>query len=633
MPVALRVLLVEDSPDDAELIVRTLQRSGFQPDWVRVDTEAAFLAALTPAPDLILCDYSMPQFDSMRALALTRERDPDVPFLIVSGTIGDDLGVRAMQAGADDYLLKDRLSRLGGAVTRALESARLRREKRLAEDSLTRLVRHAVIGMYRVTSEGRFLAVNPALCAMLGYASEAELLGTPIWALYSDPDERQRLLATLPRDKVLEATEVEWKRKDGRPIVLRLSGTRFRDPDTGLDGFEMVAEDVTGRRALENQLRHAQKMEAVGRLAGGIAHDFNNLLTAILGYTDLALSQAGPNDHWATDIREVQRAAESATHLTRQLLAFSRKEVVTPQLLRLDELATQMAPLLRRLLGEDIRLEIAGDPVHVRADRGHLEQVVMNLAVNARDAMPTGGALEIRTAVVTLQDPLALGLIGLPPGDYAQLTVSDTGCGMDDETQSHLFEPFFTTKEKGKGTGLGLSTVYGIVAQNMGRVVANSQVGRGTTFTIYLPRVEEPQEELEPSTPESPTAGSETVLLVEDDAAVRTLVATALRRKGYDVLEAADGTEGASVFEQRRADVRIIITDVVMPKMSGPTLVAWLRRASPEVRVLYLSGYTEDAMVRHGVAGIPCLQKPFTAQALLDKVRAVLDSPFSGGAQ
>ncbi len=630
--VALRVLLVEDNADDAGLIVRALERGGFQPDWVRVETEAAFLAELTPGLDLILCDHSMPQFSAIRALALLQERGRDVPFVIVSGMIGDDLGVQAMHAGADDYVLKDRLSSLGGAVMRALESGKLRDQKRLAEDSLKQLVRNAVYGMYRVTEAGRFLAVNPALCAMLGYDSEAELIGTPIWLLYADPAERSRLLAQLPRNAVIEGAEVQWKRKDGRPIGVRLSGIRFTDPGTGLDGFEMIAEDVTRRRALENELRHAQKMEAVGQLAGGIAHDFNNLLTAILGYADLALSQARPDGRWTADIREIQRAAERATHLTRQLLAFSRKEMVTSQFLRLDQLTTQMMPLLQRLLGEDIRLQITGDPAPVRADPGHLEQVVMNLAVNARDAMPTGGSLEIDTAVVTVHDPAARGFVDLPPGDYAQLTVTDTGCGMNGDTQSHLFEPFFTTKEPGKGTGLGLSTVYGIVAQNNGRIQVDSQVGRGTTFRIYLPCVEAPQEELEPTGLGSPSADSGTVLLVEDDDAVRKLLAASLRRKGYPVLEAANGEEGTALFEQWQADVQIVVTDVVMPKMSGAALVGWLRRVAPDVRVLYLSGYTEDAMVRHQITGMPFLQKPFTTQAFLDKVRGVLNSRFPGGA-
>jgi len=392
----------------------------------------------------------------------------------------------------------------------------------------------------------------------------------------------------------------------------------------------VLARDVTARRQLEDQLRQAQKMEAVGQLAGGIAHDFNNLLTAILGCTQLLLHATPPEDARREDVEEIKNAGLRAAELTRQLLAFSRRQVLAPKLLDMNSVVANMDKMLRRLIGEDVALvtELAADLGPVNADPGQLEQVLLNLAVNARDAMPQGGRLTIATANVVLTEEYAERHHRLPPGQYVLLAVSDTGVGMDEATQKHLFEPFFTTKEVGKGTGLGLATVYGIVKQSGGYIWVYSEPGHGTTVKVYLPRVAGAAEPL-PAAEAAPELrrGTETVLLVEDAAPVRTLARKSLENCGYRVLDAADGRAALDLSAHHAGGIDILVTDVVMPGMSGRELAERLAPLRPGMRVLYTSGYTDDAMVHQGVlrSGVAFLQKPFVPESLARKVREVLD--------
>jgi signal transduction histidine kinase len=395
-----------------------------------------------------------------------------------------------------------------------------------------------------------------------------------------------------------------------------------------------IARDITERKQLEAQYRQAQKMEAVGRLAGGVTHDFNNLLTIITGYSELLLgSQDVPASAHGL-IREIQRSGERAAALTRQLLAFSRKQVLTPTVLDLNVVVTGLEKMLHRLIGEDINLTIRLDPalVRIKADPGQLEQVIMNLVVNARDAMPSGGNLTIETRNAELTEAQARARPGLGKGLHALLVVADTGCGMDEETRAHLFEPFFTTKGPGKGTGLGLATVFGIVQQSSGHIEVESQVARGSTFLIYLPGVEEacPSPRSEPSLLPI-RGGTQTVLLAEDDDGVRLLARLALQSHGYTVLEARNGQEALTLCHEHQGSVHLLITDVVMPLMSGRELADRLKSRRPDIRVLYLSGYTGDTVLHHGVleTGLAFLQKPFTPAALARKVRDLLDQPES----
>jgi signal transduction histidine kinase/ActR/RegA family two-component response regulator len=427
----------------------------------------------------------------------------------------------------------------------------------------------------------------------------------------------------------VEGKEVHWRRKDGRSITVRLSGSAFKN-DRGETGFEMIAEDVSERRLLEEQLRQAQKMEAVGRLAGGVAHDFNNLLTVIKGYSELMLEELDNAHPLRTEVDEIKKAADRAASLTRQLLAFSRQQVLAPKVLDLNLIVQNMDKLLRRLLGEEVILTSVLAPTlgRVKADPGQVEQVIMNLAVNARDAMPKGGKLTIETSNVDLDENYTREHVAVKPGKYVMIAVSDTGMGMPEKVQARIFEPFFTTKEVGKGTGLGLSTVYGIVKQSGGYVWVYSEVGIGSTFKVYLPRVDAPLDAGSLTRQLITHPGNETVLLVEDEEGVRTLMRQVLQKHGYNVLEARDGGEALVVCERHQGKIDLLLTDVVLENMSGQDVAERLLRFRPDMKVLYVSGYADDAIVKHGVltAGAAFLQKPFTTEALARKIRHVLEA-------
>jgi two-component system, cell cycle sensor histidine kinase and response regulator CckA len=525
---------------------------------------------------------------------------------------------------------KEILTFVSQQVASAVEHKRNEQALRRSEWRYRSLVHSSVYGIYRASLEGKFLDVNPALIAMLGYESPEELLALdPHKDVFMHPEEHTRLLEEFRRSGRMDGIEVKWKRKNASPITVRISGRAVSNADEPADVLEAIAEDVTERRLLEDQFRQAQKMEAVGRLAGGVAHDFNNLLMVISGYTEVMLSQLDLDHPLHEKARAIQQASDRATTLTRQLLAFSRKQMLELKIVDVNAVVQDMERLLRPLIGENIELltRLAPDSGCTRADAGQLEQVLMNLVVNSKDAMPSGGQILIQTRNVTLTDAYRGEQTFISPGRYVLLSVGDNGAGMDRETQSRVFEPFFTTKEKGKGTGLGLSTVYGIVKQSGGYVMVHSEVGRGTTFNIYLPHADEPAE-VHGAAPASRTAigGSETVLLVEDEESVRQLVRDTLASRGYRVLEAENGQCGLTVASAHEGTIDLIITDVVMPGMSGRELADQLVAIRPEVKVLYLSGYTEDTIVSEGTieSGKAFLQKPFTLQALSRKVREVL---------
>jgi signal transduction histidine kinase/ActR/RegA family two-component response regulator len=388
-------------------------------------------------------------------------------------------------------------------------------------------------------------------------------------------------------------------------------------------------------RRSEEQLRQWQRVEAIGRLAGGVAHDFNNLLMTILGCSELLLRDFDSADPRREEVEEIRRAAQRATSLTHQLLAFGRRQVLQPRVLDLNEIVENMNRMLRRMIGEDIQFLTILTPGlwPVRVDPGQIEQVVMNLVVNARDAMPEGGRLTIETANMNLDEEYARRHIAVKPGPFVMLAVTDTGCGMDAETRSHLFEPFFTTKEKGKGTGLGLSTVYGIIKQSGGNIWAYSEVGEGSTFKVYLPRAEEPAEDYKPKEIASEVAkGSETILLVEDEEAVRNMISRVLQGSGYTVLEAGQGKEALEACRKHPGPIHLMVTDVIMPQMSGRELAERMAVIRPEMKVLFMSGYPDNAIVHHGVLdpGTAFLQKPFTLTALENKVREVLEPDARG---
>jgi signal transduction histidine kinase/DNA-binding response OmpR family regulator len=882
MAVPLRVLLFEDSQADAELLLRELRRGGYEPFHRRVYTpEAAREALQSESWSLIVSDYSMPRFSALDALEILQRSRLDIPFIVVSGTIGEDVAVTTMKRGAHDYFIKGNLTRLTAAVERELREAEERRKRKGAEEALQRereslqaevvqrrrseerlSVQYAcalalaestslaeaasrilkAIGevlewevgelwqVDRQTSLLRFVeiwhsptyrfpqleqvsremtfargmglpgrvwasaraisiqdvakdpnlprarvAVQEGLRAAFGFPimlreevlgvmdffsreiwepdddivtmlstvgsqmgqfigrkrSEREVIQrAPVAALAADvavaliqPGNLQERLqrcaeaivkhidAAFARiwtlneaDQILELqasaglyTHVdgshsrvpvgkykigliaqerqphltndvlndprvgdrEWAAREGmvafagHPLIAhdRLVGVmalfaKHRLSEVALTALATIADNVAlgieGRRVeverekMEMQFRQAQKMEAVGRLAGGIAHDFNNLLTAITGYGELMLPSLKEGERLRSNLEEVLKAAHRAAALTRQLLAFSRRQVLEPKVLDLNAVVVGILPMLRRLIGEDVDLVNVPDPGlgHVKADPGQIEQVIVNLAVNARDAMPGGGKLILETMNVDLDEVYARQHVAVRPGRFVMLAVSDTGVGMDEKTKASIFEPFFTTKEKGKGTGLGLATVYGIVKQSGGYIWVYSEPGRGTTFKIYLPRVNNEIEHEESAKPLQVAAhGSETVLVVEDEEIVRSLTRQILQARGYAVLEAQHGPEALRVCELHKGEIHLILTDVVLPHMSGPELAARVATLRPQIKLLYMSGYTGNALAHLGVPDVEgaCLQKPFTLASLARKVREVLDAPSDDG--
>ena len=804
MPVPIRLLLVEDSESDALLIIRQLRAAGYETQYERVDTEASMRAALVRQTwDLVISDYNMPHFSGTAALGLLREHGVDIPFIFVSGSIGEDVAVAAMKAGASDYVMKERLKRLAPAIERELREADVRRERRRAQDAVierTRLAelsadiaialaqaatpretltkcaraiarhldaaaagiwtvngtadrlelqasagmpdavaaalavvihdqstlgeiagrrepaflegppdlgdetrtwvvqdaitavagypllvdgrrvgllavlsqnplaefvrdalgavaRQVAVGIERRHAEeelrqsqerfskvfraspvgiaiasvedGRYIDVNDALLAMIGYARHEVVGRTPHEVpLWQDPTVQTEVLQQLHQQRSVRDRDLTLRTKQGDA---RLAMASFELIDLGGRSCLLaLVHDLSDRRRLEDQLRQSQKMEAVGRLAGGVAHDFNNLLAVITGYCDLLMRKMAPEAEDRGDIEEIRNAAEGASTLTRQLLAFSRRQVVEPRILDLNVVVERVEKMLRRLTGEDVELHtrLAPGLPSIRADAGQLEQVLMNLVVNARDAMPTGGRLLIETAPVEVGDEYRHQRPEGQAGKFVLLSVTDTGVGMDEETQAHIFEPFFTTKDVGEGTGLGLATVYGIVKQSGGFIWVYSEVGTGTTFKIYLPQVDQVAETPAAQATE-PTSlqGSEAILVVEDSTQLRTLIREVLELYGYRVLDAPSGAAALEVVSQPGTHVDLLLTDVIMPGMNGRELADQLAARQPDLKVVFASGYTADALTRYGVEqGSGYLQKPFSPKVLAMKVREVLDS-------
>lgn len=501
----------------------------------------------------------------------------------------------------------------------------------VSESGFRSMIEDAPYGIYRAGVDGKLLRANPALQKMLGYDKLDELLNASLPTnVFRNPSDFGGFKELLENATEFKDVEVELKRRDGAPITVRCTGRKVKEEHEGVLCFDVFAEDVTDRRILERQLRMAGKMEAVGRLSGGIAHDFNNLLGVIIGYGQVLKRRLGAGSDLLECAEEIEKAGQRAASLTRQLLAFSRQQILTPSILKLNDLVLDMAKMLPRLLGEDVTVNtsLSSDLGMVKADQGQVEQVIMNLAVNARDAMPEGGTLRIQTTNVELDQAYAWQHPGAKPGHYVMLAVIDSGTGIDPDTLTHIFEPFFTTKEVGKGTGLGLATVYGVVKQSGGYIWVESEPGHGASFQIFLPRVDEPTADTAATTPVDETVGgSETILLVEDSEPLRKLTRSFLESHGFKVLAAQNGEEALEVEARHSGKIDLLLTDVVMPGMNGRALAERLLPKQLGMRVLYISGYTDSFVARHGVLeeGMVLLHKPFTEEVLIRKVLEVLD--------
>jgi two-component system cell cycle sensor histidine kinase/response regulator CckA len=639
----LKVLMIEDSASDAKLVAHALRATGRVVEIERVEEADSMREALQRGPwDLIVSDWSLPRFGARAALDIANESGLDLPFIIVSGSKGEEAAVDAMRAGAHDYVRKDNLARLSPAVERELRDYRNRVERRRTERDLeasemrfARLAESGIVGIVFADILGNTFDANDAYLRMIGYTRDDLTSGALKWSELTPPEWEgvdAVAIEQLRTTGVAVPWEKELLRKDGSRVPVLL-GVAMLEPPQCITFVADLTERKRAEDALkqsENQFRQAQKMEAVGQLAGGVAHDFNNMLSVILSYCDFVLEDLEPEHRVRADVHEIKKAGRRAADLTRQLLMFSRQQILEPKVLDLNELVAELDKMLHRLVGEDIDIVLSpGRGLGaVRADPGSIEQVVMNLVVNARDAMPTGGKLTIETANVELDpDAAALHHGAAKSGPHVKLAVSDTGIGMDEATQGKIFEPFFTTKGIGKGTGLGLSTVFGIVHQSGGAIRVHSELGVGTSFEIYLPRVDAAAEQLRASAGHTSLRGSETVLLVEDEDQVRAVALGILRRHGYRVIEARSPTDALTVCEREAGPIELLLTDVVMPHMSGPELARRVVELRPDVKVLCMSGYTDDAAFRHGVleSGVAFLQKPLTVEALTRKVRDVLD--------
>ena len=643
----LRVLLVEDNEDDAVFVLRELRARGYDAEFSRVETAAAMEAALREREwDVVIADYTMPRFGAPAALAAMKAEGMDLPFLIVSGTVDERNAVAAMEAGAHDYITKDNLTRLVPALERELREAQERSERRRSEEALRQseerfrtVIDASIDAMVALSLDGKITLFNRAAREVFGYSHE-EAIGMPFISLIEEKGREDvsffvasHIASAPPRRVIGNILEVTAIGKGGRTLPVEMTLSLGRR--TGEDFLLAIVRDVSERkrsetvlRETEAQLRLSQKMEAIGRLAGGVAHDFNNLLGAIMGYSDVILHDLKSGDPLRLDVEEISRAAKRAAELTQQLLAFSRRQVLLPKVLNLNDVICSAEKMLGRLIGEDVDLSVRLEPElgNVKADPGQVEQVIMNLVVNARDAMPSGGDLVIETANVAL--PIAPARGGREaPRDWVRISVVDTGCGMDADTLARIFEPFFTTKEKGKGTGLGLSTVYGIVEQSGGTIRVRSELGEGTTFDVLFPRVHEEAQRDQAPGASGNLGGSETVLVVEDEEMLRTLISRMLRLAGYKVLTASHGVEALYICEQHQGRIDLLLTDVVMPHMNGRELAERLAGEYPTMKLLFMSGYTDDTIVQHGMEEwrLDIIQKPFSANALSEKVRAVLD--------
>ncbi len=626
------ILIVDDNPVERELLRGLLAPLAGRIELAPDGTMALAAAAAQP-PDLVLLDVMMPAPDGYEVCRRMRQDSAlaDVPILMITSLEDRKACLAGLEACADDWLTIPFDAEALLAKVRTI--LRLNRHRRLSLEKgrFERLVELSPNGILIVDTDGRIRFCNSAYLKMLQLDAAAKVMDRPLYDfIEADHVAACRLcFDRLCRDpRQTERIELSFIQQGGRAIPVEIDAGLL--PWDGHDMIQIIARDLSERRALENQLLQAQKLEIIGRLAGGVAHDFNNLLSVINGYSELVLAELPLESPLRETMTDIRKAGERAAGLTHQLLAFSRKQIMKMQVINLTDIVREMEKLLRRLIGEDIELTTTFEPrpCLVKADPQQLGQVIMNLAVNARDAMPHGGRLMIEIATVELDAATTGNHPEISPGRYIMLAISDTGIGMTDEIKTHIFEPFFTTKKEGKGTGLGLSTVYGIIKQSGGHILVYSEPAHGTAFKIYFPCVAETADgNASESVARATARGTETVLLVEDDEGVRKVIGGVLRASGYRVLEAADGDEALAWCEPRHGPIHLVVTDLIMPLMSGRQLSEILAGLRPDLKILFISGYPDHSVVERGMVSARdhFLQKPFTPEQLARKVREILD--------
>jgi len=631
------ILVLEDRSADAELMMLELQREGIEFTAKRVWTEPDFRDELREhAPDLILADYSLPSYDGLSALKLALIERPGTPFILVSGGLGEEIAIEALHHGATDYVLKQRLARLGPAVRRALRERELAVERKQADEESRKLlfaVEQCPVTIVITDAEGTIEYVNPKFTELTGYTQD-EVIGQNSRMLKSGttpPEFYANLWQTIKAGKVWRGV-FQNKKKNGELFSERGTISPVMDEVGCITRFIAIKEDITDRLKLEEQLRQSQKMDAIGHLAAGVAHDFNNLLTIVQFETSLLALNPSLDPASRDGVNQIEKAAERAANLTRQLLAFSRKQQKEARIIDLAGLVADMTRLLQRILGEDITLttQIASGLPTLLADPGMIEQVIMNLAVNSRDAMSSGGKLEITVCEIAFDHADINQHPSGRPGNFFKLQVSDNGSGIAPEHVSQIFEPFFTTKEEGKGTGLGLATVFGIVKLHHGWIEVASELGQGTTFQVFLPITSTSElKQLAATPPAKLKGGTETILVTEDEDPIRRLMQIGLERYGYRVLVAENGVKAVELMERNAAKVDLLITDIVMPGgMNGRELADKFQVLHPGLKTIFVSGYTSENISRdlNLKQGINFLCKPFSIYALAEAVRNRLDT-------
>ncbi len=636
----IHVLIIDDSEEDAVSIVEELRRNNFHPIYKRIDNSMSLIAELSQGNwDIVLSDYAIPQFKGMDILCAVKEIRQGIPFIFVSRTMDEVTAGAAMRAGAHDFFAKGNIVRLPMAIEREISEVEQHQMWKNAENKLhlieerqNLLLKTAPMVLYTAHASVSFVRswLSDNVQRITGFTAFAFYNDPDFWASRLHPEDKNHVLDTFQTVLVNGSFSVEyrWQCADGSWRWFLDQAVLIRENENRL---EMVGSwlDISEQKKLESQFRQSQKMEAVGRLAAGVAHDFNNLLTAISGYAELAERGVEDSDPVNEDIKEVRNCVTRAASLTRQLLAFSRKQVLMPEVLNLNNIIKDMQNMARRIIGEDIELisHYDTDLGKIKADSGQIEQVIMNLIVNARDAMPRGGKLVLQTANVVLDKKFQQLHPEVRVGSYVMLEVIDTGEGMTEETCSRLFEPFFTTKPLGKGSGLGLATVYGIIKQSEGYIYVESVLGKGSSFRIFLPLTMDAERNVERKEilPEA-SRGTETILVVEDENSVRDMARRILMKNGYDVLEAKNAGEALLICENHQKPIQFMLSDVVMPQLSGPDLAKRLAPLHPEMKVLYMTGYSEPDVLKSEVInkGKPIIYKPFTPEDLTKKIREVL---------